>query len=81
MATTHDDNAKTWRELSGELTPQQIAGLESMERRFVHGKGDKERIVPISESLRRRRSHAARQATHPAPQRTAGCLRIATAGI
>lgn len=32
MTTTHDDNAKTWRDLADQLTPEQIAELEYCER-------------------------------------------------
>lgn len=31
MSTTHDDNATTWRDLTDQLTPQQIAELEYCE--------------------------------------------------
>jgi hypothetical protein len=29
MATTHDDNATTWRDLADQLTPEQIAGPQT----------------------------------------------------
>jgi hypothetical protein len=32
MNTTPDDNATTWRDLSDQLTPEQIAELEYCER-------------------------------------------------
>jgi hypothetical protein len=41
MSTTHDDNATTWRDLVDQLTPKQVDGFESMERRFAaDGIGD-----------------------------------------
>jgi hypothetical protein len=35
MTTTHDDNAMTWRDLTDQLTPQQIAELEYCEREQI----------------------------------------------
>jgi hypothetical protein len=31
MATTHDDNATTWRDLADQLTPEEVAELEHLE--------------------------------------------------
>jgi hypothetical protein len=35
MNTTHDDNATTWLDLAGQLTPEQIAEPEYCERRQI----------------------------------------------
>jgi hypothetical protein len=35
MTTTHDDNATSWRDLSDQLTPQQIAEMEYCEREGI----------------------------------------------
>jgi hypothetical protein len=35
MTTTHDDTATTWRDLSDQLTPEQIERLTDFERRWT----------------------------------------------
>ncbi|CQD21934.1 hypothetical protein BN000_05410 [Mycobacterium europaeum] len=35
MTTAHDDNAVSWRELAGQLIPEQTAELEYCEREQI----------------------------------------------